>query len=172
MTVDDDREELRTRLTGLSRRWHREGLGSREALAKTAADLLQWQQQHGIKGLWAQPPMLVTATLDDAIGQGLGIIHLFAEAMGLVVLPLGLRQPPAAIVAACRKHRPRFLGLTVLWGDTEADLAEVGRHLPPETRLIAGGPAFTYDPGLAGRCGVYRVAPNVAFFIDYVLTSK
>jgi methylmalonyl-CoA mutase cobalamin-binding subunit len=165
-------EALRHRLALLSRRWRTEGLASREQLVRAGESLLQWKKMNGSRGLWAQAPRLYTATLDDGIGQGLDMIHLFARAMGMTVTCLGLLQKPQAIVAACRRHCPEYLGLTVLQVDSEDELAFVGHHLPAQTRLVAGGPAFKYDPGMAARCGVYHVAPNVAHFIDLLLTES
>lgn len=137
-----------------------------------AEELLRLRQRMGGQGLWRRPPRLLTATLDDAIGQGLALIERFAEVMGMVVTPLGLRRPPDAIVQVCRHYRPAYLGLTVLWPDSEEDLALVGRRLPPETRLIAGGPAFRYDPDLAARCGVHHVAADAAGFIACMLAQS
>ncbi|MBI5897150.1 MAG: hypothetical protein HZB24_14495 [Desulfobacterales bacterium] len=85
------------------------------------------------------------------------------------VIPLGLVRPADAIVAACLAHHPEYLGLTVLQLDSEEDLARVGHRLPAGTCLIAGGPAFRYDPEMALRCGVHYVAANVAYFIDFLL---
>ncbi len=164
--------DLPQRLALLSSRWRADGLASREQLIKVGECLLQWKTHNGSKGLWEVSPCLMTATLDDGIGQGLDIIHLFARVMGMTVTCLGLLQKPRAIVDACRRHCPQYLGLTVLQQDAEEDLALVGRQLPVQTRLIVGGPAFKYDPGMAARCGVHHVAANVAHFIDLLLEES
>ena len=163
---------LRHQLALLSCQWRTEGLASREQLVRAGESVLQWKKRNGSRGLWADAPHLYTATLDDGIGQGLDIINLFARAMGMTVTCLGLLQKPQTIVAACRRHCPEYLGLTILQLDSEEELAFVGHHLPAHTRLIVGGPAFKYDPGMAARCGVYHVAANVAHFIDLLLTES
>lgn len=161
--------DLYQRLQDVSREWIARGLPPREQVIACADGLRQWRQTLGIEGLWSTAPRLMTATLDDGIGQGLEIIHRFADAMGMTLIPLGLVQPPEAILTACRMQRPEFLGMTVLQADSEEDLAQIGLHLPPETLLIAGGPAFRYDPEMAMRSGVDFVAADVAHFIDFVL---
>jgi methylmalonyl-CoA mutase cobalamin-binding subunit len=163
---------LRDRLALLSFRWRTEGLASREQLLRAGESVLQWKKLNGSGGLWANAPRLFTATLDDGIGQGLDIIHLFARVMGMTVTRLGLLQKPQTIVAACRRHCPEYLGLTMLQLDSEDELTFVGHHLPAQTRLIAGGSAFKYDPEMAARCGVFHVAANVAHFIDLLLTES
>ena len=112
---------------------------------------------------------MLTATLDDGMGHGLALIERFAAVMGVSVSPLGLLIKPEAIIAACTQAKPDFLGLTVLQLDSDDDLARVSRNLPANTCLIAGGPAFRYDPEMAERCAVSHVAENVAYFIDFVL---
>ena len=39
-------------------------------------------EQLGTQGLWASPPLMLTATLDDGLGQGLAVIEKFAKAIG------------------------------------------------------------------------------------------
>lgn len=162
-------DNFHQQLTALSREWIDHGLPDRGEVITRADTLQQWRQTHNYHGLWSPSPRLMTATLDDGIGQGLEIIHLFAEVMGMSVTALGLVLPPEVILTACRKQRPDFLGITVLQSDSEDELAEIGLHLPRETLLIAGGPAFRYDPQMAQRSGVGFVATNVAHFIDFTL---
>jgi len=150
--------------------WIQHGLPSREQLLKTAAALESWKKQTGISGIWPAAPLLLTATLDDGIGQGIEIIELFSMAMGMQVIPMGLLHHPEKIIAASHQKLPHFLGLTMLQLDSEGDLARIGHHLPASTRLIAGGPAFRYDPEMASRCGVRYVATNVADYIRYILS--
>lgn len=163
---------LRRELERISRDWIEHGPPSREQIVSAACALTVLKQQHGISGLWHAPPRMLTATLDDAIGQGIAIIQLFGDVMGLGMKPLGLLQKPEKIVAACRTERPRYLGLTVLQLDSEEDLVFVGHHLPEGTHLIAGGPVFKYDPELASRCGVHAAPANVAYFIRYMLNEN
>ena len=159
---------LRHRLQQLSQAWKDEGLPSREKIEAAAAALEKLKQQHQIKGLWAAPPLMFTATLDDGLGQGLAIIERFARIMGLTVHHLGLLQRPDAVLAHCRQGIPDFLGMTVLQLDSDEDLARIGRNLPAATCLIAGGAAFRSDPELARRCHVDFFAPNVAHFMDFL----
>jgi len=160
---------LRQELEQLSLDWIAHGLPSRETVLSTARFLAAFKQQHTAGRLWSVGPRMLTATLDDGIGQGIDIIDTFAHIMDIEVIPLGLLQKPEAITAACRDYAPDFLGLTVLQLDSEDDLAQVGQNLPAGTRLIAGGPAFRLDPDLASRCGVHATAANVAHFIRIIL---
>jgi methylmalonyl-CoA mutase cobalamin-binding subunit len=171
MDMDMDRtgKRLREKLVQLSREWMITGLPSRQGLEAAADDLLRWKAAQKAQSAWAVPPLLLTATLDDGLGQGLQIIHRYAQLMGMRIVPLGLLQTPEAIVAACRRHRPDFLGLTVLQLDSDDDLCQVGHSLDARTCLIAGGPVFKFDPELAQRCNVGFVARDVACFIDFLL---
>lgn len=161
--------ELRNLLNKLSIKWLSQGLPSREELIQTAEELKEWKRRKGVTGIWPKAPLLLTATLDDGIGQGIEIIQLFSEVLGMKVNPLGLLQPPEQIVAACLQEQPAFLGLTVLQIDSDDDLAYIGQRMPPRTRIVAGGPAFRYDHSMAVRCGVHHVSPNVADYINFLL---
>ena len=143
---------------------------SRQALVEAAEAVTRYRQGRGISSLWAVPPLMATATLDDGFGHGLALIHHFAEAAGLRLIPLGTMQAADAIIAACRRHRPGLLGLTVLQFDTEPDLVTLRQGIPAQTRIVAGGPVFTGDPDLARRAGIDFVAPNAAAFWEYLLT--
>jgi methanogenic corrinoid protein MtbC1 len=112
---------------------------------------------------------MVTATLDDGLGQGLKIIETFAEAIGMRLVSLGLLQSAATIVNACRDEKPDFLGLTVLQFDTEEALTAIAGQLPKNTRIVAGGPAFSGDPDFAERTGTHYAARNVAAFLRFML---
>jgi hypothetical protein len=162
-------QELRDRLHQISGEWIDRGLPGRDAIEKAAADLSDWKRRHQVQGIWARPPSMLTATLDDGIGHGLALIERFAAVMGASVQPLGLLQQPETIITACNRRVPDFLGLTVLQLESDDALALVGHNLPPATCLIAGGPAFRYDRDMADRCAVGHVAENVAYFIDYLL---
>lgn len=142
---------------------------SRERFESAAEELRVWRKAQELPGLWEPAPLMVTATLDDAMGQGLSLIHRFAEVAGLRLDPLGLRVPVEKIVAICRERQPAFLGLTVIWPDTEEALVDLCRGLPSETACVAGGPAFRADPDLAARAGVHHVARNAAAFWKILL---
>ncbi len=161
---------LHEKFKQLSSEWLAQGIPSREQMISRATALDRWRQENRISTLVTAPVRMVSATLDDGIGQGIEIINLFSQAMGLQVTCLGLVQPADTIIAACREHKPDLLGLTVLQQDSEDDLCQIGKSLAPGTRLVAGGAAFKYDPEMAERCGVDYVADNVAYFIDYVLS--
>lgn len=162
------REKFRIRLQNLSKAWRNSGLPSNQELVSIARQLDVDKKKHGIQGIWSSPPLMVTATIDDGLGQGLEIIHRYAAVVGLEIHPLGLMQTPGKIVAECRARKPHFLGLTVLQLDSDDDLAYIGHHLPCKTRLIAGGPVFKFDTEMARRCGVHFIAPDVAHFVDFM----
>jgi len=65
--------QLRARLERICRNWLSQGLPSREGLIGTADTLSQWKQDHQISGIWRRCPLMLTATLDDGLGQGLHI---------------------------------------------------------------------------------------------------
>jgi methylmalonyl-CoA mutase cobalamin-binding subunit len=165
---DSAGQRFRAQLQCLSDQWKNNGLPSALELDRVANQLEADKKKGGIQGIWRQKPMMVTATIDDGLGQGLNIIHRYAAVLGLKIHPLGLMQPPEKIIEACLHHRPRFLGMTVLQLDSDDDIARISRQLPPETTLIAGGPVFKFDTDMAARCGIHFVAANVACFIDFI----
>jgi methylmalonyl-CoA mutase cobalamin-binding subunit len=145
---------------------------SRQKVEIQLAELERWKSANDIRGLWTNAPLMVTATLDDGIGQGLALIRSTAETAGLRVEHLGLVVPPERIVASCLENHPALLGLTVLQFDSEENLAWIAKQLPPETLLVAGGPVFAFDPDLAGRCGVAFAAEDLAHFLDFLLDGN
>lgn len=160
---------FKEKLSRICEEWITSGLPSRQVVVGTAEALSQWKQAHQLVGLWPNRPLMVTATLDDGLGYGIDIIKRYAQMAGLDVNPLGLLQKPESILDTCRKLKPAILGLTILQWDSEADLEAVGMNRPQGTCLIAGGPVFKFDPDMAKRCRVDFVAPNVAYFLDYLL---
>jgi methanogenic corrinoid protein MtbC1 len=134
-----------------------------------AEDIDRWRKDLQCPGFWLSPRTMVTATIDDGIGQGIRVIERFGTAVGLKMKPLGLMQPVDAIIEACWRLQPDFLGLTVLQFDSEPIVAEISRKKPPQTILICGGPVFTADPQFAERAGVDHAAKNVASFLDVLL---
>lgn len=163
-------QPLRDKLGQISRQWISAGLPSHGELESTADALAQWKLDRAISGIWPYAPLMLTATLDDGIGQGISIIERYAGVAGLEVQRIGLLQYPGFIVEKCHILKPALLGLTVLQLDSDDSLAEVGRNRPPHTAIIAGGPAFTFDPDMGERCQVDYVAPNVAYFLGYLLS--
>ena len=142
---------------------------SRSGLEKAAGELREWKVKTGASGLWNNPPLMITATLDDGLGQGLGVIRMFSETAGLEIIDLGLLVAPEKIIAACKKNNPDLLGLTVLQFDSEEDILLISKNLPSKTKIIAGGPVFTADPEFARRTGIHFTAKNVAHFIRFLL---
>ncbi|MBI5592365.1 MAG: cobalamin B12-binding domain-containing protein [Deltaproteobacteria bacterium] len=142
---------------------------TREAYLNAARELTMWRSDHNHPGLWALPPLMVTATIDDGLGHGLEVIEKLAEAAGVRIHSLGLLQSPESISEACRKLNPRFLGLTVLQLDSDDWVAEIVRGLPPSTLLIAGGPAFQYDEDFARRTGTHVVVKNGVAFLQFLM---
>jgi len=167
--MNDGYEIFRNAVRETADGWLAAGLPSRQVLEESAARLLRLRRELKIPGLWKHPPCMVTATLDDGLGQGLGIIEKFADAIGMRLISLGLLQPVAAIVDACRDEKPDFLGMTILQFDTDEELTAIAGQLPPKTRIVAGGPAFTGDPGFADRTGTHYAARNVAAFLRFML---
>lgn len=149
--------------------WLADGLPSRQVLEESAARLLRLRQELKIPGLWKHPPCMVTATLDDGLGQGLAVIEKFADVIGMRLVCLGLLQPATAVVDACRDEEPDFLGMTILQFDTEDELTTIAGQLPQKTRIVAGGPAFTGDPDFADRTGTRYAARNVAAFLRFMV---
>jgi methylmalonyl-CoA mutase cobalamin-binding subunit len=164
MMVTDN--EFRTRVRHLIDGWRREGLPSRDVLVKQAAEL---KKVHPDSGLRRRAPAMLTATVDDGIGQGIDLIGRFADALGLHVVFAGLMQPPARIAAEARRIDAQLAGLTVLQLDSEPLLAETSRLLPAKTGLVVGGPAFRLDPDLADRVGALFAAEDLAAFLDFLL---
>ena len=114
---------------------------------------------------------MVTATLDDGLGQGLAVIEKYAAIIGMRLISLGLLQTPEAIIAVCHRDQPDYLGITVLQFDSEDDLITIAEKLPPITRIVAGGPVFSADPEFAERTGTHYAAKNVAYFLRFMLDA-
>ncbi|MDY6903484.1 MAG: hypothetical protein SWH61_02255 [Thermodesulfobacteriota bacterium] len=145
------------------------GMSGSEMLA-TARSMLDLKQDQGIDGIFAIPPRMMTATLDDGIGQGLILIHCLAELAGVVLTPLGLMQTPETIITECRHRQPDILGLTVLQYETEEMLCdELIPQLPGDVTVILGGPVFRTMGGETLAAKPYRVLNDAGAFLDYLL---
>lgn len=169
--MDDANVVFRIAVDSLASQWIATGLPSRQALDEAAGNLECLRERLNVNGIWDQAPSMVTATLDDGLGQGLAVIEKYAVAVGIRLVSLGLMQRPKAVIEACRHHRPDFLGLTILQFDTEDDLICIANHLPRKTRIVAGGPVFDGDPEFADRTGTHFAAKNVADFLRYMLET-
>ena len=132
--------------------------------------MLAWKIDQQIGGLWEHPPQMVTATLDDSIGQGLKMIHCFSDVAGVKVTPLGLMQPPEVIVSTCRQLRPDMLGMTVLQFDSLEMLDEIVDKLSAATQVIVGGSAFRQMSAAQLREKPYRVLSDVAAYVEFLLS--
>jgi hypothetical protein len=162
-------EPLRKHLLDLLATWRREGLPSWTQAYQSGQALLDWKTEQQIGGLWERPPQLVTATLDDSIGQGLKMIHLFSEVAGVVVRPLGLMQSSEHIITACHNYKPDMLGLTVLQLDTVEMLDHIAENIPDETHVLVGGPAFKLMPAAQLERKPYHVIHDVAAYVELLL---
>ncbi|MGD9211222.1 MAG: hypothetical protein PVI90_10620 [Desulfobacteraceae bacterium] len=161
--------DFKEKIESLVAQWKFSGVPSRATLEEIGTKLLAERRAKRSTGLWNSPPLMITATLDDGLGQGLMIIHQFAEAVGMRIRPLGLIQSVDHIIADCKKMEPDFLGLTILQFDSEEDLTTIACNLPQKTRIICGGPVFQADLDLAERCGVHYVARHVGVFLEILL---
>lgn len=142
---------------------------TRESYLAAASEWTAWRQERCHGGLWAAPPRMVTATIDDGWGHGLEVIEKLAAAVGICIHPLGLLQPVERIIAVCQELKPDFLGLTVLQFDSDDAVSEIVRSIPPSTLLVAGGAAFQYDPDFALHTGTPVVVKNGASFVRFLL---
>lgn len=165
-------KDLQTPIRDLIARWRQAGLPGYDALAAEADALYTLREAQATLPLWKIPPRLLTATLDDALGQGLTVIHRFADALGLQLHHLGLTVSADTIITACCAEAPALLGMTVLQFDSEEDLARIRQEIPPQVRMVCGGPLFKADPDLAERCGIDFVASSVGSFLEYLLDHR
>jgi methylmalonyl-CoA mutase cobalamin-binding subunit len=152
--------------------WRAGHLPSWSEAYQSGQELLAWKKAEHVDGLWAVPPCLVTATLDDGIGQGLKMIHLFSELAGVAVKPLGLMQSPERVISACRELKPDLLGMTLLQLDSKEDLYDIIHQIPATIEVIVGGPIFKTMPGAQLHRERYCVLNDVAAYLGYLLDFK
>ena len=160
---------LREILEELSQVLHADRSWSRAEIFRAGEILLDRKKASCIKGLWQSPPLMITATLDDAVGQGLTIIHLFSRLAGVDVRPLGLMQTPEEIIDACRQSLPDILGMTILQFHSEETLGELVENLPSQTRVIVGGPIFRSFSQEELDTKNYLVLNDIRHFLDFLL---
>ena len=171
-SLQDSPVNIRPILEELSQILHADSSWSRADIFRAGEILLDRKNASSIKGLWPSPPLMITATLDDAIGQGLTIIHLFSRLAGVDVKPLGLLQPPEKIIDACRQSLPDMLGMTILQFYSEETLCAMVHNLPPRTRVVVGGPIFrTLSPQELEQKG-YLVLNDIRQFMDFLFHYK
>ena len=169
--MDSPINTYREAVDRLATQWLSSGLPSRQEVDQAADRLLRLRDQLNIQGIWKSSPVMVTATLDDGVGQGLTVIEKYAAAIGIRMVSLGLMQTPETIIAACQEYQPDYLGMTVLQFDSEDDLITIAEQLPPRTRIVAGGPVFSGDPEFAVRTRTHYAAKNVADFLRFMLRA-
>ena len=162
-------DEFRNKVDHVARDWCTHGLPSHQVLDETAQDLIQLKARLGTHGLWLDSPTMLTATMDDGLGQGLMVIEKYARTIGMQVIALGLMKSAQEIIDACWQHRPEYLGLTVLQYDTEDELKTIAEGLPAKTLIVAGGPVFSGDPEFAERTGTHYAARHVGDFLRFML---
>ena len=170
--MSDSASSIAKNLRNVLARWKADGRPSRSALLYEADRLSDWKKTSRIDSLWVSPPLLVTATVDDGWGQGLEIIHRYAQVVGVRHQFLGLLQTPESIIDSCCRLIPDFLGLTVLQFDSEEVVTKISERIPADTLLIAGGPVLAADTDFARRAGIDQPANHVADFIEFLLEWK
>lgn len=139
-------------------------------ILQTGRSMLARKKAGGVDGIFASPPGMMTATLDDGIGQGLSLIHCFAELAGVRLIPLGLMQAPETVINECQRQQPDILGITVLQYDTEELLcSDIIPHLPETVQVIAGGPVFKTMDQAELSAKPYRVYNDAGAFLAYLL---
>lgn len=163
---------MRRILEELSQILHGDISWSRAEIFRAGEILLERKNPATTRNLWQQPPLMITATLDDAIGQGLQIIHLFSRLAGIEVKPLGLMQPPEKIIEACRLSKPDILGLTILQFHSEETLCDIVHSLPSQTRVIVGGPIFKSFSREELDAKDYHVRNDIRHFLDFLLDLR
>lgn len=160
---------LGDRLQILVENWRALGLPSHSELL-ALADQIATEVPGSADGLWApHRPLLLTATMDDGIGQGLQIVERYARLVGMRVQALGLNCSVNEIVMASQKASPQMIGLTVLQWDTLEEITALRRVLPETVALVIGGPIFRRHPLVALKSGVDAVAGGIGEFVEYLL---
>ncbi len=161
-------------MSDLVRQWQVDGTPSKYAFEFIVSDLFEWRQERRISsGLWIDPPTMITATLDDFVGQGIETIEFFAKFAGMEVTSLGVMQPAETIVEKCSEQRPTLLGLTVLRTFAFEDLIYIGQNIPSSTLLIVGGgPCLQSEPEIATQANLHLVAKDVKDFIEFMLNFQ
>lgn len=171
--MNENSDLLRHKLSGILDEWQVCDFPSRYEIEASAHELLDWKQANGIISLWDRRVTMLTATLDDALGQGIKIIEMFAEIAGIEVTPLGILQSPDTIIASCTELRPSFLGLTVLRTYAYDDLLHIGKSIPATVKLIVGGgPFLQTETELIEKAGVDFIARDITSFLDFLLAFQ
>ena len=171
-SLQTSQQSMRPILEEMSRMLHANASWSRAEIFRAGEILQDRKDAMVIKGLWQLPPRMITATLDDAIGQGLQIIHLFSRLAGVNVQSMGLMQPPDKIIDFCRKSSPDILGMTLLQFHSEEILCDIVASLPPQTTTIVGGPIFKSFSRKELNNKDYLVLNDIHLFLEFLLDLK
>jgi len=142
---------------------------SRAEIYMAGEQLLAWRDNKKIEGLWSRPPIMLTATIDDAIGQGLRIIHLFSRLAGIDIREQGLMRSPETIVEQCCIQKPDLLGMTILQFLSEEVLCDIVDSIPSRIRVIVGGPIFKSFSRKELESKNYQVLNEIREYIDLLL---
>jgi hypothetical protein len=73
--MDQAYSAFRAAVGSFANQWIAAGLPSRQGLDEAAGILDSMRERLKVNGIWDQSPSMVTATLDDGLGQGLAIIE-------------------------------------------------------------------------------------------------
>lgn len=165
-------EKLRAALREFSDTWRQDPTVSWTEMYQTGEKLLAWKKEENISGIWKKKPKMITATLEDGVGQGLKMIHLFSQVAGIEIIPLGLMQKEEAIINACIKQAPDFLGMTILQFDSEERLTHIINHISKETQVVVGGPIFNMMDREELLKKPYIVLNTVSAYVDFLLNRQ
>jgi len=167
--VEGQKEKLRNILSEYSDTWRQAPTVPWSEVYQTGEKLLEWKTEKKIAGIWDRQPKMITATLEDGVGQGLKMIHLYSRIAGIEIFPLGLMQTEESIIEACTKHLPDFLGMTILQFDSEERLNHIINHIPKETQVVVGGPVFKLLDKEELEEKNYTVLNTVSAYLSYLL---
>ena len=142
---------------------------SRKAMIHASEAIESFMHENNIDSLWSTPTTLCTATLDDALGQGLDIIEIFSRVLGMTVKRIGLLCHVDDIITTCQLLQPDYLGMTVLQFDSEIDMKRISVALPQKTCFVAGGPLFQIESDFAIRCNIDFAARDILAYIEFLI---
>jgi methylmalonyl-CoA mutase cobalamin-binding subunit len=160
--------KLRKILDEFISNWKNDPKTSWAHIYSVGKQLLEWKTHQNIVGLWKYPPKIITATMDDGMGQGLKMIHLFSRVAGLEIVHLGLMQSPKKIINECQKQNPDFLGMTILQFETEELLKTIIPQIPKQMQVLVGGPIFNTMPDNALQNKKYHSFNHISEYLHFL----
>jgi len=167
-----DRLKLRKIISEFVNTWQNDPTTSWTQIYTIGETLLEWKTQNNINGLWDITPIMMTATIDDAIGQGLKMIHLFSCLAGIDIISLGLMQSKETIIERCQKQHADFLGMTILQFDTESVLNTIIPKIPEKMCVLVGGPIFKTIPKKELHEKKYVPFNNICDYLTFLLNLE